>query len=81
MVNPEEIIRRLNPIVRGRRNYFSIGYSTKMFLQLDRYIYFRLKRMARAKQKRKNRSRVKSFDIWYKKSCIEKFHSKVKAYA
>lgn len=79
-VVPEEIIQKLNPIIRGWRNYFSIGHSAEKLWVLDRYICFRLRRMAQAKQKRKSRNNKKSFDIWYRRCNIEKFHSKVKAY-
>lgn len=70
----EEVIQKLNPIIRGWRNYFSIGHSTEKFCKLDRYMRFKLKRMIRAKQKRKKRSIRKSFDIWYRKCDIEKFY-------
>jgi RNA-directed DNA polymerase len=75
----EEIIQELNPKIKGWRNYFRIGHSAGRFLQLDRYVWFKLRRMAQAKQKRKKRNNKKQFAIWYQHSSIEKFHSKVNA--
>lgn len=72
-----EVVQKLNPITRGWRNYFRIGHSAEKFWKLDRYMRFKLRRMAQAKQKRKNRNIRKSFDIWYRQCNIEKFHLKV----
>jgi RNA-directed DNA polymerase len=70
---PEEIIKRLNPIVRGWRNYFKIGHSTQKFKQLDNYIYRRLKRLAKARYKRK---KIKGFITWYETCGVERFSQK-----
>ena len=73
----EEVVQKLNPIIRGWRNYFRIGHSTKKFGRLDRYMHFKLRRMAQARQKRKNRNTKRSFDIWYRQCSIERFHLRV----
>jgi RNA-directed DNA polymerase len=46
--NPlEEVIKYLNRVIRGWRNYFRIGNSTKKFQDLDRYVGERLRRWMR----------------------------------
>jgi RNA-directed DNA polymerase len=40
-----EIIAELNPILRGWGNYFRTGNATGKFIQLDRYVAWRLKRL------------------------------------
>lgn len=72
-----EVVQKLNPIIRGWRNYFRIGHSSDKFWKLDRYLRFRLRRMIQAKQKRKKRNIHRNFAIWYGQSNIEKFYSKV----
>jgi hypothetical protein len=38
----EEIVKRLNPVLRGWMNYFKYGNSTRKFSQIDSYVYERL---------------------------------------
>jgi len=40
-----EVIGRLNPILRGWGNYFRTGNAARKFLQLDRYVRWRLVRL------------------------------------
>jgi RNA-directed DNA polymerase len=40
-----EIIAQLNPILRGWGNYFRTGNAAEKFVQLDRYVAWRLKRL------------------------------------
>ena len=40
-----EIIADLNPILRGWGNYFRTGNAAEKFLQIDRYVAWRLKRL------------------------------------
>jgi len=42
------MVARLNPIIRGWRNYFRVGNSTKKFQDLDRYLRMRLAKWIRA---------------------------------
>jgi RNA-directed DNA polymerase len=44
----EAMVARLNPIIRGWRNYFRVGNSTKKFQDLDRYLRMRLEKWIRA---------------------------------
>ncbi len=40
-----ELIRELNPILRGWGNYFRTGNAANKFVQIDRYVAWRLKRL------------------------------------
>jgi group II intron reverse transcriptase/maturase len=44
-----EVIKFLNRIIRGWRNYFRIGNCTLKFQQLDRFVRYRLEQWLRAK--------------------------------
>jgi RNA-directed DNA polymerase len=46
---PDEVIKFLNIVIRGWRNYFRIGNCTLKFQQLDRYVRYRLEQWVRAK--------------------------------
>ncbi len=49
--NPlSEVIKFLNRVIRGWRNYFRIGNCTLKFQQLDRYVRDRLERWVRSQQ-------------------------------
>lgn len=49
--NPlSEVIKYLNRVIRGWRNYFRIGNCTLKFQQLDRYVRWRLEQWAQSKQ-------------------------------
>jgi RNA-directed DNA polymerase len=49
--NPlSEVIKYLNRVIRGWRNYFRIGNCTLKFQQLDRYVRYRLEQWVRSKQ-------------------------------
>ena len=48
--NPlSEVIKFLNRVIRGWRNYFRLGNSTLKFQQLDRYVRYRLEQWLRSK--------------------------------
>jgi len=48
--NPlSEVIKFLNRVIRGWRNYFRLGNSTLKFQQLDRYVRYRLEQWMRSK--------------------------------
>ena len=46
---PGKVIKFLNMVIRGWRNYFRIGNCALKFQQLDRYIRYRLEQWVRAK--------------------------------
>ncbi len=57
-----ELIAELNPILRGWGNYFRTGNAAGKFVQLDRYVAWRLKRLL---IKRKGRNlRAGQADAW-----------------
>ena len=45
------IVAKLNPIIRGWRNYFRVGNATKKFQDLDRYVNQRVVQWIRAHRK------------------------------
>ena len=48
--NPlSEVIKFLNRVIRGWRNYFRLGNSTLKFQQLDRYVRYRLEQWMQSK--------------------------------
>jgi len=49
--NPlSEVIKYLNRVIRGWRNYFHIGNCTLKFQQLDRFVRYRLEQWVQSKQ-------------------------------
>jgi RNA-directed DNA polymerase len=69
-------IQRLNPLIRGWRNYFEHGNSTKRFIQLDEYTWMKLwrRKYYRRKQKKYRDKVLTDFRRWYRKSGIEFFY-------
>lgn len=51
--NPDAVVRRLNPIIRGWANYFRIGVSSKIFSDLDSWMFTR--QVIYAKQRHRNK--------------------------
>jgi RNA-directed DNA polymerase len=45
MKDIREVIRDLNPVLRGWGNYFRTGNASKQFHRIDRYVEGRLKRL------------------------------------
>lgn len=72
----EEKVKKLNPIIRGWRNYFAHGNSTKRFMQLDEYLWMKLWRRVydNRKQKKQKERVLLGFKRWYAKSGIEYFY-------
>jgi len=70
----DEVINDLNPIIRGWRNYFQTGNSTKKLQQLDRYLQARLRRLARARIEPRGRWIEEVFTAWIKESGLEYFY-------
>lgn len=71
---PEEVVKYLNLVIRGWRNYFRIGNSTKKFQDLDRYVRMRLRQLARTRKGAKGRWSEKTFAIWMKQSGLVYFY-------
>ena len=64
--NMDNVIKELNPILRGWMNYFKFGNSTRKFALVDRYVH---ERMALWWRKKHNKNQAK----WYKYMPWEKF--------
>lgn len=72
----EQKVEKLNPLIRGWRNYFQHGNSTKRFKQLDEYVWMKLWRRVyyRQKQKKYREHVLYGFRKWYATSGIEYFY-------
>jgi RNA-directed DNA polymerase len=71
----ERIVGELNPVVRGWRNYFSVGNSTKQLQALDHYLWLRIRRSFLAHhQGTRGRSKRALFPSWFARSGVEHFY-------
>ena len=71
----EKIVGELNPVVRGWRNYFSVGNSTKQLKALDHYLWLRTRRSFLAHhQGTRGRSKSAVFPSWFARSGVEHFY-------
>jgi len=71
----ERIVGELNPVVRGWRNYFSVGNSTKQLKALDHYLWLRTRRSFLAHhQGTRGRSKSALFPSWFARSGVEHFY-------
>ena len=72
----EQKVEKLNPLIRGWRNYFQHGNSTKRFKQLDEFVWMKLWRRVyyRRKQKKYREHVLYGFRKWYATSGIEYFY-------
>jgi len=70
---PSEIVKSLNPVIRGWRNYFTVGNSSKKLQDLDRYLRHRLHIFVSARTKRGYLGQA-SYDTWLKGSGIQYFY-------
>lgn len=68
---------KLNPLIRGWRNYFEHGNSVKRFIQLDEYIWMKLWRQkyCHRKQRKYRDKALMDFKRWYSTSGIEFFYT------
>jgi group II intron reverse transcriptase/maturase len=57
-----QVVRKLNPILRGWMNYFRFGNSSKKFAQIDRYVHERLALWWSKKHQRSGRRWVVDFN-------------------
>lgn len=61
----QEVIREINPILRGWHNYFRIGHGEKVFRRLDRFVMNRLRIFVKRKHNNPQRgSRNVSGDLY-----------------
>jgi len=74
--NPiEEVIRFLNMVIRGWRNYFRIGNSTKKYQDLDRYVGERLRRWVRSQKGTRGHWNERAFNTLMARCGLEYFFS------
>ncbi len=74
--NPiEEVIRFLNMVIRGWRNYFRIGNSTKKYQDLDRYVEERLRRWVRSQKGTRGHWNERDFNTLMARCGLEYFFS------
>jgi group II intron reverse transcriptase/maturase len=71
----EMTVSKVNPIIRGWKNYFKVGNSTKKFQQLDDYVKNRFYHFASKRSGNRYRMSRSEFNHWYcNSSKIEKFY-------
>ena len=70
----QEIVDKLNPIIRGWRNYYSAGNSTKKFQDLDRYVRKRLLKMLAIRLKKRRKHRKETIQKWLERARLEYFY-------
>ena len=74
--NPiEEVIWFLNMVIRGWRNYFRIGNSTKKYQDLDRYVEERLRRWVRSQKGTRGHWNERAFNTLMARCGLEYFFS------
>lgn len=69
-----EIVTRLNPIIRGWRNYFVVGHSMTQLRTLDRYVWYRLWKSAAARHGFRGCLTMPEFKNWFTQSGVEYFY-------
>jgi RNA-directed DNA polymerase len=70
----QEIIRDLNPIIRGWRNYFRYGNSSEKLQELDRYTWHRLRRWAQLRKGSRGHWNEQVFEALINKNGLEHFY-------
>ena len=68
------IVDDLNPVIRGWRNYFSVGNSTKKLKDLDRYVWLRARKSFLANQGNRGGRQRAGFPTWFERSGVEHFY-------
>ncbi len=54
----DEVVKALNPVIRGWVNYFKVGNSSRKFRAIDRYVYWRVCRFQRRKYQLRRKERI-----------------------
>jgi hypothetical protein len=70
-----EVVKYLNLVIRGWRNYFRIGNSTRQLQDLDRYVRQRLWRCVRSGIGTRGRWNEQAFNALIAGSGLEYFYS------
>lgn len=75
-LTPEMVVSKLNPVIRGWRNYFKHGNSTRKFQELDRYLRFRLYRFLKKIKGNRGTLSLEKYQHWYEsESNLERFYT------
>lgn len=69
-----KIVSDLNLVIRGWRNYFSVGNSTKQLKALDHYVWLRIRRSFLARQGNRGDSLRTRFSGWLACCGMEHFY-------
>ena len=69
-----KIVNDLNLVIRGWRNYFSVGNSTKQLKALDHYAWLRIRRSFLARQGNRGDSLRARFPVWLACCGVEHFY-------
>ena len=69
------MVAKLDPVIRGWRNYFRHGNSTRQLQQLDKYVRLRLWIAHAALNHGKKARLVRRFENWITQSRITSFYS------
>ena len=73
--NPlEEVVKYLNRMIRGWRNYFRFGNSTKKLQDLDRYVQQRLRQWMQSRKGARGHWSEKAFNAVITRSGLEYFY-------
>lgn len=73
--NPlEEVVKYLNKVIRGWRNYFRIGNSTEKLQDLERYVRQRLRQWERSRKGARGRWDEQAFNALLVRSGLERFY-------
>jgi group II intron reverse transcriptase/maturase len=73
--NPlDEVVKYLNLVIRGWRNYFRIGNSTQKLQDLDRYVRHRLRRWVRSQKGARGHWDERAFNALLASSGVEYFY-------
>jgi RNA-directed DNA polymerase len=70
-----EVVKFLHRAIRGWRNYFQIGHSTRQLQQLDRYVSFRLRRWLRSRQGSRGHWNERACEALIANSGLEYFYA------
>lgn len=69
-----DLVGSLNRLIRGWRNYFRLGNSTKKLADLDRYVWLRLWTFLRKRRGSRGRLKPEGFAAWLRRSGLERFY-------
>lgn len=72
----EEMVKAVNPVIRGWANYFRIGNATNKLQALDRYVKYRFWKIYRARKHVRGWYGYERYLAWWEESGVEYFFQK-----